>query len=187
MSIVERPLNTPDWWSGMALLDEAWAACGWSREGQIERHVAVVQALDVQEGESVLDWGCGTGELSELLPEDVRYVGYDWSSGMVIRAESDHPSRTFQLWPPSGMFDLVACVGCFNLPHQWSKQRTWHTLRHLWDQTMCRTLAVSLYCGDDPNCLSYTGSEAATAGAQLGYHVTVDQIRVNDLLLVVKR
>ncbi len=187
MSIVERPQNTPDWWSGMAHIEEPWAACGWSMSGQMDRHVAVVAALDPQEGDSLLDWGCGTGELCELLPADIRYVGYDWSSGMVIRAERDHPGRKFQSWPVVGTFDLVACIGCFNLPQGWHKTRTWHTLRHLWDQTMCRTLAVSLYCGDDPNCLSYTGAEAARAGACLGYTVTVDQIRDNDLLLVVKR
>lgn len=187
MTVIVAPVNTPDAWSERAKHPEPWAACGWSEDGQRLRHQAVIEALDPQTDDRLLDWGCGTGELCELLPADVAYVGYDWASGMVIRAGHDHPGRLFQAWPPAGVFDLVACVGCFNLTDNWSKERTWHTIRHLWDATGCRTLAVSLYCGGDPNCLTYTGAEAARCGAQLCYAVTVDQIRDNDLLMVARR
>lgn len=187
MTVIEQPVNTPAGWSERAKHPEPWVASGWSEDGQRLRFQAVIAALDPQPGDRFLDWGCGTGELSAWLPEDVDYVGYDWASGMLIRAAKDHPGRLFQGWPPSGVFDLVACVGPFNLPGGWSKQHTWHTIRHLWDATFCRRIAVSLYCGDDPNCLSYTGAEAARCGAELGYHARVDQIRDNDLLLTVRR
>ncbi len=185
--ILATPENTPAAWSERSRLREPWKACGWSRDGQRSRHAAVVAALDPQPRDRLLDFGCGTGELCEHLPDHVQYVGYDWASAMVIRAGRDHPGRIFQGWQPTGVFDLVACVGCFNLADRWSKERTWHTVRHLWDTTGCRAVAVSLYAGEDPACLSYTGAEASRRGADLGVGVTVDQIRPNDLLLVVRR
>lgn len=185
--VIEAPVNTRDGWSARAVIAESWMACGWTRQGQRQRHEAAVSALNPEPGDRLLDWGCGTGDLCELLSPDVDYVGYDWASGMVARASRFHIDRAFQTWQPTGVFDLVACVGCFNLTDNWSKERTWHTLRHLWDTTACRALAVSLYAGGDPSCLSYTGAEAAACGASLGFHTTVDQIRDNDLLLTVRR
>lgn len=186
--MIEKPVNTPEAWSlRAAALPESWSACGWSEDGQRERHEAVVKSLDPRDGDRLLDWGCGTGDLADLLSTDVDYVGYDWASGMLARAAQAHPDRAFTSWVPSGVFDLVACVGCFNLPQGWSKEHTGWTLRHLWDTTACCALAVSLYAGDDPNCISYTGANAARFGAQLSSKVTVDQIRHNDLLLTVRR
>jgi hypothetical protein len=186
--IIAQPVNSPDAWSARAEMPEPWTACGWSQDGQRDRHVAVIAALEPQQpGDRLLDWGCGTGELVDLVPSDVEYVGFDWAEGMVIRAGTAHPDRLFQGHQPSGVFDLVACVGCFNLPGGWSKQHTWHTIRHLWDTTACRTIAVSLYSGDDPSCLSYDGEEVARCGASLGFYTEVEQIRHNDLLLTVRR
>jgi len=187
MTVIPRPVNTPAAWSLRAdQMADTWAACGWSHQGQKERHAAVIRALGAVPGDRLLDWGCGTGDLSSWLSGDVEYVGYDSSTGMVIRAAREHPGRIFQSWWPTGVFDLVACVGPFNLPTPGGKQDTWHTLRHLWDTTCCRTLVVSLYSGDDPNCLSYDGAECAKAGALMG-RVSVDQIRHNDLLVTVRR
>lgn len=191
MAVIEAPVNTPGAWSIRARAHaEPWIACGWSRDGQLDRLEHVVDALDPRPGERLLDWGCGTGELCELLPDDVVYVGFDWSDGMVERAIRDHAAdqRRFVTGDPAWKgCDLVACVGPFNLPDGWSKQRTWHTLRHLWDVTGCRALAVSLYCGDDPNCLSYDLEETYCAGDQLSWDVEVTPIRANDLLMVARR
>ena len=187
MSVIGQPVNTPAAWSLRAdQMEESWEACGWSYQGQKERHAAVVRALGAKPGDRLLDWGCGTGDLSSWFSVEVDYVGFDSSSGMVIRAAREHPGRIFQSWWPTGAFDLVACVGPFNLPTSGGKQDTWLTLRHLWDSTYCRKLVVSLYAGDDPNCVSYTGAEAAQAGALMGA-ASVDQIRHNDLLLTVRR
>lgn len=185
--VIEMPVNTPAAWSERAVLPDPWEACGWSENGQRARHEAVVAALDPQKGDRLLDWGCGTGELSELLAADVEYVGYDWAEGMVIRAVRAHPGRWFQTWQPTGVIDLVACVGCFNLPDGWSKQHTWHTIRHLWDTTACRAIAVSLYSGSDERCLRYRADEVEAVGRQLSHRAFVAEIRFNDLLLVARR
>lgn len=192
MSVIDAPVNTREAWSRRAsVCEQPWDAAGWSKDGQLERHARVIAALDPRPFESLLDWGCGTGELLRSLSNAVpavSYVGYDWSPGMLERARASFP------WPNArfvdrlaGQFDLVACVGPFNLPDGWSKQHTWHAIRHLWDSTNCRAIAVSLYAGDDTNCLSYTADEALRCGRDLGYGSVIERIRHNDLLLVARR
>jgi len=188
--VIEQPVNTPEAWSERARsITLPWLACGWSEEGQWDRHTGIVDELDPQPGERLLDFGCGTGELCEIVLDDVDYVGFDPSVGMVTRARRDHQgtSRAFTAVHPTGRFDLVACVGCFNLADGWSKERTWHTIRHLWDTTGCRALAASLYAGTDERCLRYTEDELAQVGRQLSHDVRVEQLRVNDLMLVARR
>lgn len=188
VTVIEAPVNTQEAWSLRAATIEApWLACGWSREGQAVRHAAVMEVLRPVAGDTLLDYGCGTGELAARVSSDVAYMGYDPAVGMVERAREDHPGRPFVSYEPTGRFDLVACVGCFNLADGWSKQRTWHAIRHLFDTTYCRTIAVSLYAGDDPNCLRYEEAEAEACGRSLAYNASVERILPNDLLLVVRR
>lgn len=190
MAVIEAPVNTPEAWSLRAeTIAEPWEACGWSRGGQLVRHSCVVRALEPLPGECLLDYGCGTGELSMLIAGDVDYVGFDSAVGMVERAREQHalPGRAFVSTLPRGRFDVVACVGCFNLADGWDKQRTWHTLRHLWETTGCRAIAVSLYAGDDENCLRYECGEIRACGQQLAHDVRVERILPNDLLMVVRR
>jgi SAM-dependent methyltransferase len=190
VGVIEAPVNTPAAWSERAArCAEPWEACGWSEEGQRARFESVLWALDPRPRDCLLDFGCGTGELASLLADEVRYYGYDTAPGMIDRALEQHgqPERLFSIHWPHGHFDLVACVGPFNLPDNWSKERTWHTLRHLWDTTGCRTLAVSLYAGDDGKCLRYTEAEAERCARQLSWDSRVERILPNDLLLTVRR
>jgi len=186
--IAAAPVNTPSAWSERAdTVRDPWLACGWSRDGQVSRHQAAAAALSPQAGETLLDWGCGTGDFAGHVDAAVGYVGFDYARGMIERARRAHPDRAFTNAEPLGHFDLVACIGCFNLPDHWSKQRTWHTLRHLWDTKTPRALVASLYAGADDRCLRYTIGEALDAGHSLAYDVRVAKTRANDLILVVRR
>lgn len=185
--ILEAVENTPAAWSARAdLCEEPWDACGWSYEGQVDRHEAALEALEPKRGESLLDWGCGTGELAGIVPSFVDYVGFDTADGMIERARRQRPERRFVNREPTGHFDLIACIGPFNLPDHWSKLRTWHTLRHLWDTKRPRMLVASLYAGDDDRCLIYTESELHGAGYALAWNPEIVHVR-NDLMLVVTR
>lgn len=147
----------------------------------------MIRALEPAEGESLLDFGCGTGALSRFLPEGIKYLGFDWAPGMIERARREHPDATFaEPWLlPDRPFDLVVAIGTFNLADGWSKDHTASMLRILWGRTK-RALAACLYAGDHPHCLSYTEEdlkgfvpEAAT--------VEIERHRPNDLLLVLRR
>lgn len=176
--------NTPSAWSDRASIKDPSEAVRWSPEGQSQRFRSVVAALAPEPGESLLDYGCGTGALAELLPLDVAYTGYDWAGGMIDRARQDHPDRRFTRGYPIAQYDLIACVGPFNLAHNWSKQQTWATLERLWGQTG-RMLAVCLYAGDDTECLVYSEDECGQALRHLrGVGArTVLRHRPNDILL----
>lgn len=179
--------NTPQAWSERAKAPTSHEAALWSARGQTERFRAILDALNPRPGDTILDYGCGTGALSEFCSMDC-YVGYDWATGMIRRARRDHRGYAFvRSLEPVQKFDLVACVGTFNLVHDWSKEQTWETIIQLWGRTL-RALAVSLYAGADTDCMIYTRKDAFRFGqlpdAQL---VSVTQPRPNDLLLLVER
>lgn len=56
----------------------------------------VVDLLDPEEGERILDIGCGTGHLTETIAErGADVVGLDASSEMIERARETYPDRRF--------------------------------------------------------------------------------------------
>ena len=180
--------NSPSAWSDRASINDPSEAVRWSPKGQSERFTHVLAVLDPKPGETLLDFGCGTGALAELLPANVGYTGYDWAGGMIDRARHDHPTRRFSRGYPIATFDLVVCVGPFNLPHNWSKQQTWATLETLWGQTG-RMLAACLYAGDDGECLVYSEDECGHSLRHLrGVGArTIVRHRPNDILLTLDR
>jgi predicted TPR repeat methyltransferase len=178
-------VNTAAAWSERAeTLATPHEACGWTATSQADRMRKVVSALNPQPGDSLLDFGCGTGELARYIDGDVGYIGYDSAQGMVIRAAREHPDHHFQMSEPLGQVDLVAVVGTFNLPGD--KLLTWAALRRLWDATG-RTLAASLYAGGDERCLVYTEAECVRFASGEAYHWHVERWRHNDLLIVLDR
>lgn len=186
-AIVE-PLNTPEAWSLRARAGRTPAeACGWSEESQGARFAKIVDALAPRPAESLLDFGCGTGHLARHLSPEIDYLGYDTAHGMVARASQEHPGRRFQVWEPTSLnFDLVVVCGALNLPGNWCHERTWATLRRLWDGTR-RCLAASLYAGTDERCLIYTEAELERFAASESFQWRVERWRPNDLLLVLDR
>ncbi len=179
--------NSPAAWSERASAENSWNAALWSEAGQRARFDSVLAALDPQPGESLLDYGCGTGALADLLPENVDYIGYDWSEGMLERARIEHPGRGFTSELLPYLVELVACVGPFNLADGWSKEQTWGTLSALWGRTT-RALAVCLLSRtDESGLLVYTQGEVSEFAETLGTRFSVSRHLANDLLLVLKR
>jgi hypothetical protein len=179
-------VNSPQGWDDRSADPDPYKAVGWSREGQRERFEAIVAALEMLPGDSVLDFGCGLGAFTAWVPEGVKYLGYDWSAGMVGRASKLNPGFAFRFtWPEGAVFDHVVCCGTFNIPG--SKAETWQTLRKLWDLNAVERMAVSLYAGEDESCLIYTEEEALEFGRREAWRASVSRPRPNDVLLVMRR
>jgi len=154
--------NTPEAWSERAAAHEnPWDAVGWSRNSQTKRFRAVLKHLDLRHDDTLLDFGCGTGEFAPWVEDSafpVRYFGWDWAPGMVERARREHPHASFlDGWAYAYEFDHIVAIGVFNLHHNWSQLQTAETIDRLWRVTR-RTLVVSLYRGDDEQCIHYTPS-----------------------------
>ncbi len=92
----------------------------WSRMvgGERERSIFIRNHVRPEANARVLDLGCGTGELLNHLPSDVRYLGIDISSEYIARAEERLGERgefcigdatVINSW--LGEFDLVIAFG----------------------------------------------------------------------------
>ena len=181
--------NNPHAWSERASLPASHQAAMWSEGGQTRRFLAVLRHLELREGDTFLDFGCGTGRLCEFLPVDILYHGYDWAPGMVERVALEHPRAvTFETLPEE-LFDHVVCIGTFNLRDGWTKEQTFERLTELWTEQTRRTLAASLYRGHDPMCWRYEPEELAEFARRMGCaYFAIDAIYAeNDVTLVLHR
>jgi SAM-dependent methyltransferase len=181
--------NTPAAWSERALLPASHQAAMWSEGGQTRRFLAVLRQLAFRPGDTLLDFGCGTGRFCEFLPSDVDYAGYDWAPGMVERMVSEHPRARPLEALPDELFDFVVAIGCFNLADGWTKERTWERVSELWTEHTRQALALSVYRGHDSNCLRYTPEDLAELARRLGCATfTLDASYMeNDALVVLRR
>ena len=174
--------NTPAAWSSRASAPTSHQAAGWSEKGQTLRFIAVLEHLDLRPGETVLDYGCGTGRFSAFLPHDVAYTGYDSAQGMIDRARADHPGEQFDTEIPPVIFDHVAAIGPFNLP---SDGDPFAQIEWLWRMCVRRSMVLSLYRGDDTRCVRYEAGDAIAVARRLGaQRFRIDTTHLDNDLIV---
>jgi SAM-dependent methyltransferase len=102
---------------------DAPQAVRWTARGQQLRYGAFYEILGDLAGKSVLDFGCGKGDLYGFLRERgvaCAYTGVDIHPGLVGLAHSKYPEAEFlerdiEEQPLGRSFDVVIACGVFNL------------------------------------------------------------------------
>ena len=97
-------------------------ALGWRDRAQQYLRFEILANIDDLDGKSVLDVGCGFGDLLAYLMDAgkrIEYTGIDISPDMVSEAQSRYPSARFECLDLSqqkveGQFDYVVESGVFN-------------------------------------------------------------------------
>jgi SAM-dependent methyltransferase len=181
--------NSPRAWSERALRPASFEAAMWSESGQTQRFLAVLSHLNLREGDSVLDFGSGTGRFCEFLPRSVDYFAHDWAPGMLERVAREHERATVLEQLPDSLFDHVVAIGPFNLRANWSMEQTWERLSQLWNLHTRRTLVVSLYRGSDMQTLSYSLANVSAFVRRLGCEsFAIEATHLpNDLIVELRR
>ncbi len=105
---------------------EAVQALGWgSLESQQVRFRVLSEIAGLSSG-TILDFGCGMGDLYDFLGRPADYTGYDCHRGMLEAARQRYPFARFVDKPVEA--DYVLASGVLNL------DRTWRdTLVQMWD------------------------------------------------------
>jgi SAM-dependent methyltransferase len=104
-------------------------ALGWgSVASQRVRFQVLAEIAGLRNG-TILDYGCGLGDLYEFLGRPDGYAGYDCHRGMLEAARARYPSARFVDQPVEA--DYVLASGVLNLDHFWQD-----TLREMWG--LCR-------------------------------------------------
>lgn len=86
--------------------------------GPDHQHLCHRVLLEVDaEWDSVLDYGCGTGDLATLIPPGVTYRGCDISTRAIDQARAAYPDLDFENTDRVGQADLVVACGVLTRTH----------------------------------------------------------------------
>ena len=106
----------------IALYYDEWTSYeeDWRQSDLTEVFVAEWLAAHVRPGHRVLDVGCGPGQFTRGLPDEVDVVGVDISPAMLERARAGRPAGQYRLYSYEqplpgelGRFDCILAIGCF--------------------------------------------------------------------------
>ena len=125
-----------------------------------ERRLRAVLRLPVGAGDSLLEFGCGTGRLADLLPRGIRYEGLDWSGEVISLARQRRPHGSFRCGSAGDLapHDWVVASGPFNYADGWSKRQTADAVRAMW-QASRRGIALTVLRVPAEGRLHYDGGE----------------------------
>jgi len=124
----------------------------WSNKGQSARFNAIASLVPYKSGLSLLDYGCGLGDLHSHLRTsgfDIAYTGMDINPTLIEAARSKHPGVQFKVHDIergglSGSFDISVLCGVFNYKAEGVNESFINTLRLLMGKTRMRLIATAL-------------------------------------------
>ncbi len=137
--------SAPETWGALARSegpDYLVADCG-SPESH-ERRLRAILRIPLVPGDTLVELGCGTGRLSDMLPEGVTYEGLDWSAEVVRLAAQRRPGVRFRHGTEDDLTraDWIVASGPFNYAVGWSKERTAAAIAAMWRSSR-RGIAVT--------------------------------------------
>ena len=108
--------------SNLSLFGDRPEALRWSAEGQRRRFELMLREAGPLDGASVLDYGCGKGDLlGHLLRKGISpvYTGMDINPSLIKLASSKFPLARFEVRdiedePPEEDYDYIFICGVFN-------------------------------------------------------------------------
>jgi SAM-dependent methyltransferase len=153
--------NTPQAWDSYTSEDGPdylIADCG-SRESH-ERRLRALLRLPVAAEETLLEFGCGTGRLADLVPLGVGYEGLDWSGAVVTLARRRRPGSVFRHGSVADLtpHDWVVASGPFNYARGWSRSQTAEAVAAMWAASR-RGIALTVLGVPADGRLHYSGEE----------------------------
>ncbi|MDA8168331.1 MAG: class I SAM-dependent methyltransferase [Nitrospiraceae bacterium] len=131
----------------MGTLGETPAALGWTKAGQIERYNAVLRMKGLSDGSSVLDFGCGMGDLYPFLGERfprLDFTGLDINPKLVSiaqrRYQTDGNACRFGVFDSgkdqfARSYDFSVICGVFNQRLEHAVESAKNAVRKVWDVT----------------------------------------------------
>lgn len=151
-------------------------------------------------GRSLLDVGCGTGDLWAFLLDrkiGVTYLGIDLIEKMVAEARRRHPQAAFEcasIFEAGALegrqFDVVFASGVFNLDTSDNRQRLPEAVKRLLAparDTVVFNLLHARTANRYPDCIYWDPAEVATILKRLNcdWHI-VDDYLPNDFTIIVR-
>lgn len=118
------------------------ASVGWSEKGQLLRYQAISELLSFNNS-SVLDFGCGKGDLYRFLKTkglNLKYTGMDINPELIRIAREKYPEaifRTIDLEKEelNEKFDFIIICGVFNLKISGVKESAYWSIKKLFCNT----------------------------------------------------
>ncbi len=112
-------------------------ALGWGNKKSQEVRFKVLSEIGEVDGKSILDVGCGTGDLYNYLKDRrIKYTGTDITPEFINIAKEKYHFARFLDRIPDEIFDYVFESGIFNLPDENWDEMMVDTLMDMWEH--CR-------------------------------------------------
>jgi len=109
-------------------------AVSWGNKLSQEVRFKVLCEIGTIHGKSILDVGCGLGDLYGYLEDPIiNYTGYDIVSEMVDGARKKYPKAKFIYYYPTEKFDYVLASGIFNLEILNWQDTTYTTIKKMFE------------------------------------------------------
>lgn len=151
-----------------------------------ERRLRVLLRLPIEEEDTLLEFGCGTGRLADFMPRGVGYEGLDWSREVIMLARRRRPHSAFRCGSTGDLnpHDWIVASGPFNYARGWSKSQTAEAVSAMWNASR-RGIAVTVLCIPADGRLHYGGDELISFLAACDWsHLELDRSYLpNDMCL----